>query len=514
MFLYSARTRKILYFITVVLLMILTVAFCWFTNTKKIVITSDWTIKGLDVNSKNGYISVEWDNINASNLENIQIDVKNDQDETVLTQMCSAVDTRYNFSDGTHGTAYKFCVNLILSDGQVIKSPVSRAVFLDYSSMEGLYFVNINTADGKNPTYNTISAPSDCWGQSITDNEYCIAEMSILKGDNTVFLGDIEIRVRGNTSAYPEKKPYKIKLGSAVNMLDLQDTQYAIKEWLLLPVFNFRFILGTEVAKLCGMEWQPRYSIVNFMLNGDYLGSYFIVEEIDAGITRCNIDETGYIIECDAYWWNSDGEYFRIDNQVEQVAFTFKYPAFDKIDQNKINLIKNHLNDGISYLCNNDPRYNMYIDIESWASWLLTHDILGTWDSGGSNMYYYKEDFLSSNTVNTKIKMGPAWDFDSMFMVDNWSRIRTAEHGYFPQLLQQSDFVNAYNEKWEIISGTLVQNISNTINMFFEQHRAGIDHSLYLDSVRWQKEKLIIDDNINGYYDLLGERIVWISEHI
>lgn len=515
MFLYSARTRKSLYFIAVILLTALTVAFFWFNNTKEIVITSDWSIKGLDVNSKNGYISVEWDLINASNLESIQIEIKNDQDETISIQSCSAVDTAYKFSEGTHGMAYNFCVNLVLSDGQVIKSPVLRSVFLNFSSMEGIYFININTADGNDPTYEAVSAPSSLWGSSIKNNEYCIAEMTILNGEKTVYSGDIEIRVRGNTSAYANKKPYKIKTGTAVNMIDLQNSQYAHKEWILLPIFDFKFIISTEVAKLCGMEWQPRYNIVNFMLNGDYLGSYFVIEEIEVGTTRCNIEENGYIIECDAYWWNNDDEYFRIDNQIKQVAYTFKYPAFDELDKNKLIQIKNHLNEGIEYLINNDSRYNLYIDIGSWASWLLTHDILGTWDSGGSNMYYYKEDFLSNNTFNTKIKMGPAWDFESIFMVeDDWSRIRSSKHGYFPHLLRQPDFVKAYKEKFESISGTLVQNIRNTANIFFEQQRSGIEHSLYLDSIRWQKDRIVIDDNLDSYYTSLGERIEWITGHL
>ena len=60
------------------------------------------------------------------------------------------------------------------------------------------------------------------------------------------------------------------------------------------------------------MEWQPRYDFVNVILNVDFLGCYWLVEAVGTGEYRCNIQDSGYLIECDAYWWNSNDEYFKI----------------------------------------------------------------------------------------------------------------------------------------------------------------------------------------------------------
>ena len=52
--------------------------------------------------------------------------------------------------------------------------------------------------------------------------------------------------------------------------------------------------------------------------------------------------------------------------------------------------------------------YQNMIDVESFARWMLAHDILGNTDGAGSNIFITKYD----NTETSLIKMGPLWDFD------------------------------------------------------------------------------------------------------
>lgn len=58
-----------------------------------------------------------------------------------------------------------------------------------------------------------------------------------------------------------------------------------------------------------------------------------------------------------------------------------------------------------------DDRYKEYIDEKTFAAWVLGHDYLGTQDAAGRNMYIYKKD----SSDDSKMKMGPMWDFDSNF---------------------------------------------------------------------------------------------------
>ena len=67
-----------------------------------------------------------------------------------------------------------------------------------------------------------------------------------------------------------------------------------------------------------------------------------------------------------------------------------------------------------------DGTYPQRIDVNSFAKWLLLHDIIGTYDSGGSNMYLSLYDSLS------KVRMVSPWDFDSSLNPENkssWARI-------------------------------------------------------------------------------------------
>ena len=76
-----------------------------------------------------------------------------------------------------------------------------------------------------------------------------------------------------------------------------------------------------------------------------------------------------------------------------------------------------------------------WIDIESYARWLLCHDILGTVDPAGSNLFMYKPTLDPANPQSTKMKMGPIWDFDACMaqqvVGDDWSWIHREYARFF-----------------------------------------------------------------------------------
>ncbi len=513
--LYDSRKRKILYVVFMTVITFITIVFFSSKNHKVITALSDLPIENPVASSMDGCIRVTWNDIYALNLDCVQIEIKNEQGQLILLEKCNPNTKSFEFRSGNHGEAYNIRINLLLTDGNVIYGNTLRTMFLNYTKMEGVPLIEINTISGKNPSYEIVAAPNGCWGVGIKNNDYCAAEISVINDGKINYYNTAEIRVRGNTSADLTKKPYKIKMETSVNLLNLKNEKYACKEWILLPIYDLKFLVGTEIATMCGLEWQPKYEFVNFMLNGAYMGCYWLVEEIGTEPWKSNIDKSGYIIECDAYWWNNNGEYFKTENQIYQMAYTFKYPTFSSLETVRLKNIKNHLELGVSYLKNNDNRYIDYIDIDSWASWLLTHDILGTLDSGGSNMYYYKKDFIDKNPCRTKIKMGPVWDFDSSFAFEEgWSKIRHYEHGYFPWLLRQTNFTNVYEKKWQTIYDTLAQEIDNKISLFFSTNLLGMQHSLYLDGVCWQKEEINIKKQREFFKSNLVSRISWINENI
>ena len=124
---------------------------------------------------------------------------------------------------------------------------------------------------------------------------------NFLKGES-----GMTIKIRGNTSAYDEKKPYKIKLQKKADLLLRgEDNIYKDKNWLLIKDETLNAKMGFKLNELLGFEWTPQYRYVNLVINGNYKGVYMLVEAITRN-NKCRlcVDDDGYIFEYDAYWWN------------------------------------------------------------------------------------------------------------------------------------------------------------------------------------------------------------------
>jgi len=119
----------------------------------------------------------------------------------------------------------------------------------------------------------------------------------------------ITLKIRGNTSAYGNIKPYKINLQTKADLLNRgNDETYADKDWILINGDKMNTIVGFKISELIGMSWTPAYQFVHVVLNGQFRGLYLLMESVKRN-PRCRLDvdkESGYIFEHDAYWWKED----------------------------------------------------------------------------------------------------------------------------------------------------------------------------------------------------------------
>lgn len=87
-----------------------------------------------------------------------------------------------------------------------------------------------------------------------------------------------EIKGRGNaTWTNLEKKPYRLKFGEKHKVLGMPSSRH----WVLLA--NAEYWMGQlndalpfEIGNRMGMAWNPRMQPVEVVLNGDYIGLYFL----------------------------------------------------------------------------------------------------------------------------------------------------------------------------------------------------------------------------------------------
>lgn len=386
--------------------------------------------------------------------------------------------------------------------------------------------IEIWTTDGTEPTGTHITAPEGLWGIGLTNNEYLNGRMRISLNDITLYdsgeyiqdISGMRIKLRGNTSSYYwEKKPYKIKLSKKEDLLFRNESKYKDKDWVLLRVYDgflTRLFTGNHLGELIGLGWEPKWEYVNLILNGDYKGDYILIESVEKEKGRIDIDDTGYIIEDDAYWWNED-VYFKGNILTHQTGYTFKYPDTDDLNDVLINNIKNYILDFEEILANNGD-ISSHIDIPNFAAWLLAQDILGMGDSGGTNRYLYKKDFDPSNPFNTPLQMGTLWDLDAAFNVTGgWSAVHGRSYSfYFDKLLKREDFYSYYISLWKELRNTLYDDLTQNLYDINLNKGEAINKSRHLNYIRWDDNATTLITEIDDVAKWIKERIEWIDTQL
>lgn len=379
----------------------------------------------------------------------------------------------------------------------------------------GLPVVEIATVDGEEPTCDVVYPPAGGMGTGIANATKVPGRVRIYDAQGVVFdsgeyLQDVSgmtVKIRGNSSGANEiKRPYKIKLQKKADMLRRGDeARYRDKNWALLRSDEMRAepdtadstaagrrwvtekfinpIVGLKTNELLGLQWTPQMQFVNLVFNGDYRGIYMLSETMERN-ADCRIDvdrESGYIFEYDAYWWNED-VYFE---SATGNKFTFKYPDAEAITPGSIDYIRATVDTLEARI--ETGGYAEVMDVESFAAWMLAHDILGTLDGAGSNIFVTKRD----DTPASKLMMGNLWDFDTIMQhAAGWGSIRYTPDFWFARLFQSPDptFALAYKQLWEERGANCIRQIREHVEAFAASATAAaLEASTPFDAERWNR---------------------------
>ena len=355
----------------------------------------------------------------------------------------------------------------------------------------GLPVVIVETEGGIEPTYEDVDAPEGCLGGSIRNatkepGRVVVKDTAGVIYDSGYFVEDesgMTVKVRGNWSARRPKKPYRIKLQKKADLLGRGDKHFNDKKWLLLPFFDLNEMIGLKVSELMEMEWTPQFRFVNLVFNGDFRGLYLLMEAVERNTDcRINVKKSGFLVELDPYWWN---EPLFVPSSVElPLNYTFKYPDDEDVTEEQMSYIGQVLLEAESAMADSTGMYAQKIDVESFARWMLTHDILGNTDGAGSNIFLSKYD----DTETSLLKMPCLWDYEAIMKSEEWDDM----HGryYFQRLFNNNDstFTNCYRELWE-------QNkdrVFNDLLAFFNDYmlsdtKKAVDASIKLNNNRWAR---------------------------
>ncbi len=471
--------------------------------------------------NEDGKIRITWDVPLLSPVSGVYISLSSE--EKSFSEIVSPRDKEYEFTEGEHGTRYDISLCELHDDGYAGVTYSEQYLFLDYAQLPDFPTIYIETDMGEEPSSEIAERPNDLvWGATSVNNEYVYGNLVFVRGGYESVSTKMRMRVRGNTSSLVEKKPYKLKLNSPVDMLAAGD-EYADTEWTLLNVGNsLNTYVGEYLSETCGMEWVSNGIFVNLMMNGDWRGLYYLYEAVSRGEMRGNVGETGYIFENDAYWWKPDTVYFKLDNQIYQMGFTFKYPTFINADDKRIEELKQYMETVTGLITSGQESALEYIDLDTFTSWIMVRDIMHTGDGGGSNMYYYLHDLNTADYTANKLKMGPVWDFDAGIRggeyfhedVNSWSASHTLPFTYFPYLFEMPEFCGVYKDKWERVSEELGKGFDAHMESLVSTYGASLNESRELDSARWGTEMVSVEEEIAYDSDFIRQRIKWIDSAV
>lgn len=385
----------------------------------------------------------------------------------------------------------------------------------------GLPVLYVETVNSEEPTCDYVSAPPGCMSASIANATKVPGRLMIYSrvdeldsvlydsGDYEKNVSGMTIKLRGNKTAYDVKKPYKIKLQKKHDLLFRGvDSVYKDKEWLLLRDDFLSTIAGLRVNEVVGMTWTPRHHFVNLVMNGRYRGTYLLCEAIKRNPDcRLNVDkQTGFIFECDPYWWNEN--VYVTSSTAPKYNFTFKYPDEEDLTEEKLTYMQDLVTRYERSLSTTD--YPDLIDVKSFAGWCLVHDIMGTNDAGGGNRFYIKYD----TTDASRIVMPLAWDFD---MAERTTSAWSASHiDHMTVLFNNSNrtFVSEYAALWRKVKDRLSRDVCGYMTAFrTSPEGVALNNSLNLDNLVYGR-LVPVNTCVAGTNYWINNRQTWLDNSI
>lgn len=280
----------------------------------------------------------------------------------------------------------------------------------------------------------------------------------------------MQIRGRGHSSWKGSKKPYKIKLEKKTSIMGMPKN----KHWALLkPTENT--VAGLQLGKLMNMAWTPSFRPVEVVLNGDYIGLYFLTETIRIDENRVNIYEQqdretnpdlikgGWLVEVDNY---HDEDQITIP-ECSKWNLTLRYHSPEDLSNAQLQWLTDEFKSINAAIYSSDKTSDVwedYIDVESMARFFILQEVMDNPDGFHGSFYLHKD-----LTDNAKWIAGPVWDLVcyNREKTDYTFRLKV-HYGFTPhwigEIIQYDSFCKAVERVWREVYPTRLSEIYNQID--------------------------------------------------
>lgn len=327
----------------------------------------------------------------------------------------------------------------------------------------------------------------------------------------------MQIRGRGHSSWKGVKKPYKIKLGEKTALMGMPEN----KHWALLkPTENT--VAGLQLGKLMDMAWTPSFRPVEVVLNGDYIGLYFLTETIRIGENRVNIYEQqdqetnpelikgGWLVEVDNY---HDECQITIP-ECSRWNLALRYHSPENLSNLQLQWLTNEfkaINAAIYSQDKTSTDWEEYIDVESMARFFILQEVMDNPDGFHGSFYLHKD-----MGDNSKWIAGPIWDLTCYNREKTDYTFRMKVHyGITPhwigELILYDSFCQSVKSVWE----NLYPDRLSEIYDYIDANVLPLAEAWEKDCERWNDDPTqtahLRADRIKN---ALGRNIEWFNNHL
>ncbi len=268
----------------------------------------------------------------------------------------------------------------------------------------------------------------------------------------------MQIRGRGNyTWVGFDKKPYRIKLDKKTELMGMKKNKhFALLAHADDSAAGLRNALGFAASEAIGMPWTPATRPLEVVLNGDYIGLYWLTETIRVDEDRVDVEEQadyadtdvdgGWLVEIDNY--NTDPHITVMDSSRHPIWFTYKSPEeLSAAQQSYLQTSMQAIQDAVS--SGNESDASRLVDFDILARYFIVNQLMLDMESFHGSCYLNRQ-----RGEDEKWNFGPVWDFGNAFAASRADKPRFIfdnpdfSQTWIGEFYAMPTFVNVVKQVW------------------------------------------------------------------
>lgn len=329
---------------------------------------------------------------------------------------------------------------------------------------------------------------------------------------------DATIKGRGNwTWSGFDKKPYKLKFNVKHKVLGMPNNRH----WCLMACADdelgfLKMPAGFMLSEAIGLRWTPRHQPVELVLNGQYMGLYFLTEHVRIASHRVHIHEQvegetqpdsitgGWLVEIDNYhtennisFHEGNGQYVMVSLKEPEVLTN---PQRSYLEEQMLTL------NSALYESTSD-HIEQLMDMNEAAKYYLVQEIMEDCESYHGSCFLYKD--RDSLGIADKWKFGPVWDFGNAYIrhQENWIYVNpTWQQYWIEQLASWPVFRQRVQEQWWLF----YHGRKDSVRAHLRDYADRIEQAAKRDADQWRNTSNYRDNsNYSDVRDRFFRRYDW-----